>query len=170
MAVKTGAWPNSVALDVTSEEIFCIDAKYNEIYRMNYDGSHRITIPLLGDESRRRPYDLEFLPEFSTLMWTDSEGKRFVTDQLNDNRNEIANSNSMYITGNRHPYALAMISRDKQPFKRVNCSCSNAFCLNIPNANSSRTCLRYLPLRLNYSSLSLLSFYCIVLRTMLTLK
>ena len=144
MSLKTGAWPNSVALDVTSEELYCIDAKYDEVYRMNYDGTQRITIPLLEGQNRRRPYDLEFLPEFSILMWTDTEGKRIMTDQLNDDRNKIENGYGMlYRNENSYPYALAMISRDKQPLKSINCSCSDAFCLNVPNANSSQTCLRY---------------------------
>ena len=143
MSVKTGAWPNSVALDVTSEEFYCIDAKYNEIYRMDYDGSHRIIFPLMADHSNPHPHDLEFLPEISTLMWTDTKGKSLVTNELNYERNEIVDETSMLKNRFRVPYALAMISRDKQPFKRMNCSCSNAFCLNIPNAKFTQTCLRY---------------------------
>ena len=144
--LKFGAWPNAIALNHESGELFCIDSSHKDIYKLNYDGSNKkvITIP---SSDHSRPFDLDYIVEQNLLVWTDQRADGLFLGKLDENHNVIE---SIQKVGRSQStlFGVSVISHKNQlPMTTNNCtgnnSCTDGFCLHIPdNSNGvQKICL-----------------------------
>ena len=134
--LKFGAWPNAIALNQKTEELFCIDSNHKDIYKLNYDGSNKtvITIP---SHDFSRPFDLDFIVEQDLLVWTDQRTDGLFLGKLDENHNIIKNIQKVS-RSHTTLFGVSVISHKNQPpMNSNNCSgnnsCTDGFCLHIPN-------------------------------------
>ena len=134
--LKSGAWPNAIALNQETEELFCIDSNHKDIYKLNYDGSNKtvITIP---SHDFSRPFDLDFIVEQDLLVWTDQRTDGLFLGKLDENHNVIKNIQKVS-RSHTTLFGVSVISHKNQhPMNPNNCSgnnsCTDGFCLHIPN-------------------------------------
>ena len=132
--VKRGAWPNSIALNRESGKLFCIDASHKEIFKLNYDGTNRITI---HSNDLRSPFDLDYIVEQDKLVWTDKRADGLVIGKLDENHNDIKYTQKVPRSQSTL-FGVSVISQKNQPsMKTNNCSgsnsCTDGFCLHVPD-------------------------------------
>ena len=132
--VKRGAWPNSIALNRESGKLFCIDASHKEIFKLNYDGTNRITI---HSNDLSSPFDLDYIVEQDLLVWTDQRADGLFLGKLDETHNVIKNIQK-FGRSQSTLFGVSVISQKNQlAMKENNCSgnnsCTDGFCLHVPD-------------------------------------
>ena len=81
IVTKNLTWPNDLAIDHTSERLYWVDAKYDYLYSVDYDGKNmKLHYELLFNQGIVHPYSLAYSTKNHAIYLSDWQTDRVYVD------------------------------------------------------------------------------------------
>ncbi|XP_066926694.1 low-density lipoprotein receptor-related protein 1-like isoform X2 [Clytia hemisphaerica] len=88
IVTKNLTWPNDLAIDHTSERLYWVDAKYDYLYSVDYDGKNmKLHYELMFNQGIVHPYSLAYSTKNHAIYLSDWQTDRVYVDTLMDGHN-----------------------------------------------------------------------------------